>query len=437
MTQTPSKNQALIERRHRVLPRGVSQVHPIVVERAQGGKIWDVDGKEYLDWYGGIGVQNVGHNHPRVVAAIEQQLKRYIHTCFPGVAYEPYIELAERLAATAPIEGEKKVFLVNTGVEATENAIKIARAYTNRPGVIAFRGSFHGRTLLGMTLTGRSSYRQNFGPFAPEVYHAPYPSEYHGIDTRKALDGLHEVFETQIQPERVAAIIIEPQLGEGGFIPAPKPFLKALRSLTQKYGIVFIDDEVQTGVGRTGKFWAIEHAGVEPDLLCFAKSIGGGLPIGGVLGKAQIMDAPALGGLGSTFGGNPLACAAALAVLEIFEQERLLEKAQRLGELLHQGFRKIQARFPQVVGDVRGLGPMIAMELVKDPESKAPHPQLTQRLLEIAREKGLLLFKAGMHSNVVRCLVPLVVSEAEVEQGLAILEASLEQALSEPGLRNP
>ncbi|MDW8480842.1 MAG: aspartate aminotransferase family protein [Meiothermus sp.] len=297
--------------------------------------------------------------------------------------------------------------------------------------MIAFRGSFHGRTLLGMTLTGKANpYRQNFGPFAPEVYHAPYPDEYRGIDTRKALDGLQEVFETQIQPERVAAIIIEPQLGEGGFVPAPKPFLKALRSLTQKHGIVFIDDEVQTGIGRTGKFWAIEHAGVEPDLICFAKSIGGGLPIGGVLGRAEIMDAPSLGGLGSTFGGNPLACAAALAVLEVFEQENLLEKAQKLGEMLHQGFRRIQARFPQVVGDVRGLGPMIAMELVKDPASKSPNPQLTHRLLEVARERGLLLFKAGMHANVIRCLVPLVVSEEEVEKGLEILEASLEQALS-------
>ncbi|MCX7741024.1 MAG: 4-aminobutyrate--2-oxoglutarate transaminase [Meiothermus sp.] len=431
MTQAPSKNQALMERRHKVVPRGVSQVHPIAVARAQGGKVWDMDGKEYLDWFGGIGVQNVGHNHPKVVAAVERQLQLYMHTCFPAVAYEPYVELAERLCATAPIPGDKKAFFLNTGVEATENAIKIARAYTNRPGVIAFRGSFHGRTLLGMTLTGKANpYRQNFGPFAPEVYHAPYPDEYRGIDTRKALDGLQEVFETQIQPERVAAIIIEPQLGEGGFVPAPKPFLKALRSLTQKHGIVFIDDEVQTGIGRTGKFWAIEHAGVEPDLICFAKSIGGGLPIGGVLGRAEIMDAPSLGGLGSTFGGNPLACAAALAVLEVFEQENLLEKAQKLGEMLHQGFRRIQARFPQVVGDVRGLGPMIAMELVKDPASKSPNPQLTHRLLEVARERGLLLFKAGMHANVIRCLVPLVVSEEEVEKGLEILEASLEQALS-------
>jgi 4-aminobutyrate aminotransferase/(S)-3-amino-2-methylpropionate transaminase len=433
MIQAPSKNQALLERRHKIVPRGVSQVHPLVVDRAEGGKIWDADGKEYLDWYGGIGVLNVGHNHPRVVAAVEKQLRQYMHTCFPGVAYEPYLELAERLAAIAPIAGDKKVFFLTTGVEATENAIKIARSYTNRPGVISFRHSFHGRTLLGMTLTGKSSpYRQNFGPFAPEVYHAPYPYEYRGLDTRAALEGLHELLDTAIAPDRVAAIIIEPQLGEGGFVPAPKPFLKALRSLTLKHGIVLIDDEIQTGIGRTGRFWAIEHSEVEPDLVCFAKSLGGGMPISGVLGKAEIMDAPAVGGLGGTFGGNPLSCAAGLAVLEIFEQENLLEKAQKLGEILHDGFRRIQARFPQVVGDVRGLGPMIGMELVKDQESKSPDGQLTNRLVETAREKGLLLFKAGMHYNVIRCLVPLVVSEAEARQGLAILEESLEQALQQP-----
>lgn len=431
MIQAPSKNQALLERRHKIIPRGVSQVHPVVVHKAEGGKIWDVDGKEYLDWFGGIGVLNVGHNHPKVVEAVEKQLRQYMHTCFPGVAYEPYIELAERLVATAPISGEKRAFFLNTGVEATENAIKIARSFTNRPAVVAFRNSFHGRTLMGMTLTGKANpYRQNFGPFAPEVYHAPYPFEYHGVDTRRALDGLHELFDTAVAPERVAAIIIEPQLGEGGFVPAPKPFLKALRSLTLKHGIVLIDDEVQTGIGRTGKFWAIEHAEVEPDLICFAKSIGGGMPIGGVLGKAEMMDAPTVGGLGSTFGGNPLSCAAALAVLDIFEQDKLLEKAQRLGEILHEGFRKIQDRFPQVVGDVRGLGPMIAMELVKDTESKSPDAQLTNRLVETAREGGLLLFKAGMHYNVIRCLVPLVVSEEEVRKGLEILEESLERALT-------
>ncbi|PZA07869.1 MULTISPECIES: 4-aminobutyrate--2-oxoglutarate transaminase [unclassified Meiothermus] len=428
MPTTESRNQALLELRQKVVPRGVSQVHPVVAERALGGKIWDVDGREYLDWIGGIGVLNVGHNHPRVVAAVKAQLERFSHTCFQVTAYEGYIRLAEKLCQSAPGDAEKKAFFVTTGAEATENAIKIARAYTGRPAVIAFRHSFHGRTLMGLTLTGKSQpYRQNFGPFAPEVYHAPYPYEYRGVDTQTALEALQELFDTEVSPERVAALIIEPQLGEGGFVPAPAAFLRSLRALTQQHGIVLIDDEIQSGIGRTGKFWAIEHAGVEPDLITFAKSIGGGLPIAGVLGKAEIMDAPLPGGLGGTFAGNPLACAAGLAVLEVFEEEQLLERGQRLGEILHEGFGKLQRRFPQI-GDVRGLGPMVAMELVKDRQSKAPDPALTTRVFDAARERGLLLMKAGMYSNVIRCLVPLVVSEAEVRKGLEILEHSLEAA---------
>ncbi len=429
MIQTPTKSQAILERRNQVVPRGVSQVHPVVVERASGAKIWDVDGNEYLDWFGGIGVLNVGHNHPKVLAAVQAQMQQFMHTCFAGVAYEPYIELAERLCATAPGSFAKKAFFVTTGAEATENAIKIARQSTGRPAVVAFKNAFHGRTLMGMTLTGKSSYRQNFGPFAPEIYHAPYPYEYRGTNTRAALEGMHELFDSLVDPSRVAAIIIEPVIGEGGFIPAPVPFLKALRSLTAKHGIVLIDDEIQTGIGRTGKFWAIEHADIEPDLICFAKSIGGGLPIAGVLGKSEIMDAPTVGGLGGTFAGNPLACAAGNAVMDIFAEENLLEKGTRLGEILHQGFKAMQARFPQI-GDVRGLGPMIAMELVKTPEGKEPEAQLANRVLEIAREKGLLLFKAGMHYNVIRCLVPLVASEAEVKKGLDILEASIAEAVA-------
>jgi 4-aminobutyrate aminotransferase/(S)-3-amino-2-methylpropionate transaminase len=425
MEAVQSKNQELLERRHKIIPRGISQVHPVVVGRAEGGKIWDVDGKEYLDWFGGIGVLNVGHRHPKVVAAVEKQLHQFMHTCFAGVAYEPYIRLAERLCATAPGSFEKKAMFVTTGAEATENAIKIARQFTGRPGVIAFKGAFHGRTLMGMTLTGKANpYRQSMGPFAPEVYHTPFPYEYRGINTKAALDGLQELFETSIAPDRVAAIIIEPVIGEGGFIPAPAAFLRSLRNLTKKHGIVFIDDEIQTGIGRTGKFWAIEHALVEPDMICFAKSIGGGLPIAGVLGKTEIMDAPATGGLGGTFIGNPLSCAAGNAVLDIFEGDGLLEKGQKLGEILHQGFKHIQSRFPGHIGDVRGIGPMLAMELVKDPSSKEPDAQLTNKVFEAARERGLLLFKAGMHYNVLRCLVPLVVSEGEVRKGLEILEAS-------------
>lgn len=428
MPTTESRNQALLELRQKVVPRGVSQVHPVVADKALGGKIWDVDGREYLDWIGGIGVLNVGHNHPRVVRAVKEQLERFSHTCFQVTAYEPYLRLAEKLCQSAPGDFDKKAFFVTTGAEATENAIKIARAHTGRPAVIAFKHSFHGRTLMGMTLTGKAQpYRQNFGPFAPEVYHAPYPYEYWGIHTKDALEGLQELFDTEVSPERVAAIIIEPQLGEGGFVPAPTAFLRSLRALTKKHGIVLIDDEIQTGIGRTGRFWAIEHAGVEPDLICFAKSIGGGLPIAGVLGRSEIMDAPMPGGLGGTFAGNPLACAAGLAVLEVFEEEGLLEKGQRLGEILHEGFREIQSRFPQI-GDVRGLGPMAALEIVKDPVSKEPDPALTSKVFDLARERGLLLMKAGMHYNVIRCLVPLVVSEAEVRKGLEILEQSFAAA---------
>lgn len=429
MPATESRNQALLELRQKVVPHGVSQVHPVVADKALGGKIWDVDGREYLDWVGGIGVLNVGHNHPKVVRAVREQLERFCHTCFQVTAYEPYIRLAEKLCQSAPGDFEKKAFFVTTGAEATENAIKIARASTGRSAVIAFRHSFHGRTLMGMTLTGKAQpYRQNFGPFAPEVYHAPYPYEYRGVDTQAALEGLQELFDTEVSPERVAALIIEPQLGEGGFVPAPAEFLRSLRALTQKHGIVLIDDEIQTGIGRTGKFWAIEHAGIEPDLICFAKSIGGGLPIAGVLGRAEIMDAPLPGGLGGTFAGNPLACAAGLAVLEVFAEEGLLERGQRLGGILHEGFRKLQTRFPHI-GDVRGLGPMAAIEIVQDPSTKESDPVLTHRVFEAAREQGLLLMKAGMYSNVIRCLVPLVVSEAEVHKGLEILEQSFEAAL--------
>jgi 4-aminobutyrate aminotransferase/(S)-3-amino-2-methylpropionate transaminase len=428
-TQNPATRTAsLLAARAEHVARGVGNAHPIVVARAEGARMWDVDGNELIDFVGGIGVLNVGHNHPRVVQAVREQLERVSHTCFQVGMYEPYIRLAERLCAVAPGAFPKKALFVTTGAEATENAVKIARAYTGRPGIVAFANSFHGRTLMGMTLTGKANpYRQNFGPFAPEVYHAPYPYEYWGVNTKAALEGLQELFDTEVSPDRVAALIIEPQLGEGGFVPAPAAFLRSLRALTQKHGIVLIDDEIQTGIGRTGKFWAIEYSGIEPDLICFAKSIGGGLPIAGVLGRAGIMDAPLPGGLGGTFAGNPLACAAGLAVLEIFEEEGLLEKGQRLGEILHEGFRKMQSRFPQI-GDVRGLGPMAAMELVKDPASKEPDPVLTGKVFDAARERGLLLMKAGMHYNVIRCLVPLVVSEAELHKGLEILEQSFEAA---------
>jgi 4-aminobutyrate aminotransferase/(S)-3-amino-2-methylpropionate transaminase len=343
--------------------------------------------------------------------------------------YEPYIKLAERLGAATPGAFAKKAIFVTTGAEATENAVKIARAYTGRPGVVAFTNSFHGRTLLGMTLTGKTKpYRQNFGPFAPEIYHAPFPYEYRGWDGERAIEGLHELFEQQCAPDRVAAVIIEPVLGEGGFVPAPHAFLTALREITARHGIVLIADEIQSGFGRTGKLFAIEHSGVVPDLITVAKSMAGGLPLAGVVGRAEVMDGPAPGGLGGTYAGNPLACAAALAVLDIFEEERILAQAEALGQRLMAHLRGLQGRYRQI-GDVRGLGAMLAIELVRDPASREPAPEIADRMLVAAREAGLILLKAGLYGNVVRILVPLIIEDALLERALGIFDAALAQAV--------
>ncbi len=431
MSNHESSTQELLALREQHIPRGLGNTHPIFVARAQGARVWDIDGNEYVDFIGGIGVLNVGHNHPRVVQAISAQLEQLTHMCFQVAYYEPYVRLAEKLNAAAPGNFPKKSILFTSGAEATENAIKISRAYTKRPGVIAFNNSFHGRTLMGMTLTGKSKpYKQNFGPFAPEVYRTPFPYEYRGWSTERALDALNETFETQIAPDRVAAIIIEPVLGEGGFVPAPAEFLRELRAITQQHGIVMISDEIQSGFGRTGKLYAIEHSAVEPDMITFAKSIAGGIPVSGVTGRAEIMDAPDPGGLGGTFAGNVLACAAGLAVFEIFEQENLLDRAQVLGEHLRQTLTGWQARFPQI-GDVRGIGPMIAMELVSDPETKMPAPDLVKKVIAEARARGLLLLSAGLYSNVIRVLVPLVATEKDMEDGLSAFEEALQVVLGE------
>jgi 4-aminobutyrate aminotransferase/(S)-3-amino-2-methylpropionate transaminase len=429
MLDMETRTAALLAARAEHVARGVGNAHPIVVGRAEGARLWDVDGKEYIDFVGGIGVLNVGHNHPRVVQAVKAQLERVTHTCFQVGMYEPYIRLAERLAALTPGSFAKKAIFVTTGAEATENAVKIARAYTGRPGVVAFANSFHGRTLMGMTLTGKTKpYRQNFGPFAPEVYHAPFPYEYRGWDGERAVEGLHELFEQQCAPDRVAAVIIEPVLGEGGFVPAPPGFLQALRELTAQHGILLIADEIQTGFGRTAKLFAIEHSGVVPDLITVAKSMAGGLPLAGVVGRAEVMDGPAPGGLGGTYAGNPLACAAALAVLEIFAEERLLDQAQALGARLLAHLRGLQARHRQV-GDVRGLGAMLAIELVRDPESKDPAPELADRMVAAARESGLILLKAGLYGNVIRILVPLNIDAPLLDKALAIFDGALAQAV--------
>jgi len=426
-----SRNQTLWQLRERYVPRGVAQAHPVFVARAEGSRIWDVDGKEYLDFAGGIGVMNVGHGHPRVLQAVRAQLERFTHVCFQVTPYEAYVRLAERLAKLAPGDFSKKTLFLTTGAEAVENAVKIARAYTGRPAVVALTHSFHGRTLLGMSLTGKASYyKQNFGPFAPEVYHAPAPYPYRGVSDEMALEGLRELFRTAVDPERVAALVVEPVLGEGGFIPLSETYLREIREITASQGILLIADEIQSGFGRTGRMWAVEHSGVVPDLITFAKSVAAGLPLSGVVGRAEVMDAPKPGGLGGTYAGNPLACAAGLAVLDIFEEEGLLERAKALGRVLWQALEGLKDRFPQV-GEVRGLGPMVALELVRDPKTREPAPDLAQATLEEARRRGLILLKAGMYGNVIRVLVPLVATEAEVHEGLARLSAALEVALKE------
>jgi len=409
--------------------RGVASAHPIVISRAAGSYVWDTDGKKYLDFVGGIGVLNVGHNHPAVVDAIKKQIDSFTHVCFQVGAYEPYVELAGKLNALIGAgEPYKSVFLT-TGAEAVENAIKIARSHTRRSGVIAFRGGFHGRTLLGISLTGFSQpYKQNFGPFAPDIHHATYPNEYRGVTTEQALASLQDIFDTQILPERVAAIIIEPVLGDGGFVAAPPAFMQALRELTTRHGIVLICDEIQTGFGRTGKMFGFQHSGIQPDLITVAKSLAGGIPLSGVVGKADIMDAPAPGGLGGTYGGNPLGCAAGLAVLSIFASENLLERSQGIGRQLMTGFERLKNRHPQI-GDVRTLGAMAAVEFVVDEDTKAPDSDIAQKVIEQARSRGLLLIKCGVHRNIVRFLCPLNTSESDVAAALAIFELALEASI--------
>ncbi|HET7273274.1 MAG TPA: 4-aminobutyrate--2-oxoglutarate transaminase, partial [Rubrobacter sp.] len=374
--------------------------------------------------------------HPRVVEAVKEQAERFLHTCFYVTEYEPYVELAEKLNALVPGDSEKRSFFVNSGAEAVENAVKIARSYTRRPSVIAFENAFHGRTLLAMTLTSKTDpYKKGFAPFAPEVYRVPAPYPYRCPASKDCSGGcqgdcfkaLEKAFVSYVHPQSVAAIIVEPVSGEGGFIPFPDFYLRKVRELCDEHGIVMIVDEVQTGFGRTGKMFAIEHSGVVPDLLITAKSLGGGMPIGGVTGKAEIMDAPHVGGLGTTYGGNPLACAAALAVLETFEQEDLLTRANVVGERIMAAMRDIQEKHPDFVGDVRGRGPMAAMELVEDAASRTPDKVRTGKVVEAALQEGLLLLTAGQYSNVIRTLAPLSIADDELEEGLTILARAFDQ----------
>lgn len=419
------QNAALMARRQAAIPRGVSQSHPIFIGRAENAEIWDVEGKRYVDFAGGIAVLNTGHCHPDIIAAVKAQLDLYTHTCFQVVAYEPYVELAERINALAPGDFAKKTLFLTSGSEAVENAIKIARSYTGRSGVIAFTSGYHGRTMFTLGLTGKIvPYKSGFGPFPAEIFHASFPDPLHGVSVEDSLASIETIFKNDIEASRVAAIIIEPVQGEGGFNVAPFEFLQQLRVLCDKHGILLIADEIQTGAGRTGTWFAIEQSGVAPDLITMAKSMAGGFPISAVVGRADVMDAPAPGGLGGTYAGSPLACAAALAVLKVFEKENLLERSQKLGEYLRKRLRAISGKHT-AIANVRGLGAMMAIELCKDGDLHAPDPDLTKRLALEAMRRGLILLSCGTYGNVIRILVPLTASDATVDEGLDIIDAAL------------
>ncbi|MCF6781409.1 4-aminobutyrate--2-oxoglutarate transaminase [Stutzerimonas stutzeri] len=424
MSQT---NQSLMQRRIAAVPRGVGQIHPIFAERARNSMVMDVEGREFIDFAGGIAVLNTGHLHPKILKAVEEQLHKLTHTCFQVLAYEPYVELCEKINARVPGDFAKKTLLVTTGSEAVENAVKIARAATGRAGVIAFTGAYHGRTMMTLGLTGKvAPYSAGMGLMPGGIFRALYPCELHGVSVDDAIESIERIFKNDAEPRDIAAIIIEPVQGEGGFNVAPKDFMARLRALCDQHGIVLIADEVQTGAGRTGTFFAMEQMGVVADLTTFAKSVGGGFPIAGVCGRAELMDAIAPGGLGGTYAGNPLSCAAALAVMEVFEEERLVERSQVVGQKLVAGLKAIQSRHPQIA-EVRGLGAMVAIELFDDAERTRPAAELTGKIVALARDKGLILLSCGTYYNVLRVLVPLTVEDEVLERGLAIIDECFDE----------
>ena len=419
-------NADLARRRTAAIPRGVGISLQVFAEHASNAEIWDVEGRRLIDFASGIAVLNTGHLHPRVQAAIAAQVTKLSHACFQVTPYENYVALAERLNELVPGNGPKKTLFLTTGAEAVENAVKIARHHTQRSAVIAFSGAFHGRTLACMSLTGKvQPYKAGFGAMLPDVFHAPFPIEYHGISTAHSIAALEQLFKADVDPARVAAIIVEPVQGEGGFYIAPPDFLRALRAICDKHGIVLIIDEIQSGFARTGKMFAIEHSGVEPDLVTLAKSLAGGVPLSAVVGKASIMDSPPPGGLGGTYAGSPLGCAAGLAVLEVIESEQLCARAERIGAAVQARLRDLQSRW-SCVGEVRGLGAMVAMEIVKDRQPEVPDPDLTKALVQAAGRRGLVLLSCGVYANVIRFLMPLTIPDALLAEGLAILEAALE-----------
>jgi 4-aminobutyrate aminotransferase/(S)-3-amino-2-methylpropionate transaminase len=420
-----SSNQQLQERRDAALARGQTNLLPVYVERAANAELWDVDGRRYVDFAGGIAVLNTGHLHPLVRAAVERQLGRFSHTCFMVTPYESGVALAERLNDIVPIGGPTRSMFVTTGAEAVENAVKIARSFTGRSGVIAFSGGFHGRTMMCMGLTGKVlPYKASFGPMPAEIYHAPYPMTYRGVSAKQALDGIAQIFKVDIDPSRVAAMIVEPVLGEGGYYVAPPEFLRGLREICDRHGIVLIADEIQSGFARTGQMFAIQHAGVEPDLITMAKSLAGGFPLAAVTGRREIMDAPEPGGLGGTYAASPLATEAALAVLDVIEKERLVDRANAIGGILSGGLMRLGEQL-QCIGDVRGLGAMLGCELVRDKASREPDAELAGAVMRESAQRGLVLLTCGMYGNVLRIMVPLTASDEIVREGLEILSGCL------------
>lgn len=420
-------NQPLLQRRAAAVPRGVATAMPNFADRAANSEIWDTDGRRLVDFAGGIAVLNVGHRHPKVAAAVQAQLERYTHTAFQVMAYEPYVALAERLNAIAPVEGPAKTILFSTGAEAVENAVKIARAATGRHAVIAFSGGFHGRSFMAMAMTGKTvPYKRGFGPMPGGVFHLPFPAPHKGATVAESLAALDALFRTDVSPDEVAAIVIEPVQGEGGFLPAPKELLLALRAACDEHGIVLVADEVQTGFARTGRMFGIEHSGVRPDLVTVAKSLAGGFPLSGVIGRAALMDAPEPGGLGGTYAGSPLACAAALAVLDVIEEEGLLERANLLGKRVEERLAAFAARDDlRPIGNVRGLGSMLAFDLLARRGEAAPDPAATRAVLQRAHGLGLVLLGCGGQGESIRLLYPLTIPDAVFDEGMALLEQAL------------
>lgn len=424
MTTQPPSNQDLHQRRLAATPRGIGVMANFFIERALNSEVWDVEGRRYIDFAGGIAVLNTGHRHPKMVAAVEAQLQQFTHTCYQVLPYENYVTLAERINQLTPGSHAKKTCFFSSGAEAVENAIKIARAATNRSGVIAFSGAFHGRTMMGCALTGKVvPYKVGFGPFPAEIYHVPFPTDLHGVSVEDALHAIQTLFKADVDPNRVAAIIIEPIQGEGGFYVTPPALMNALRTLCDEHGILLIFDEVQTGFGRTGKLFAAEHFNVTPDIMVMAKSLAGGMTLSAVCGKAEIMDGPAPGGLGGTYAGNPLAIAAAHAVIDIIEEEQLVARANVLGAKLTSRLKAMQVNTP-ALKEIRGLGSMIAAEFF-DPVTQQPSPEMAKRVQQAALAEGLVLLTCGVYMNAIRFLYPLTIQDAVFEEALSIIERAI------------